>query len=231
MSAKRPNRKFTPPAPEDVPAAVTAAAPAADEPRVLHVNGKPVPPEWEHAIVYAMTDEGQAEARGRDRARGMTPSGVKVTADTFDKQLQRKANAEVWDSFDPLKEAVDQVREPGFSYRALSPRVVDKRGMRGWEKVLDKDGRDVKVANLFVARMPEERKEQRNAHYREIGEEALRDAAEQYEEGQAKLVKDAKVGGLAPLRVGDRVRDSEDPDFGFQVGVSTHRGMPAGADA
>jgi hypothetical protein len=207
---KKPSRRFTPPQPQDSPAVTDATV--ATEPQ-LTVNGKAIPEEFAHLINYAMTDQGQAEARALDAERGMKPSGVKVTGDAWDKSLDRRANAEPWDSFDAMREAVERVQEPGFSYRFLSPRVCDKRGTRAWEKVLDQNGREVKVGNLFLGRMPVERKEQRNKHYRDIGEEALRDAAQHYEETQAKLVRDANVGGLAPLRVGDRVQDYETPDL------------------
>ncbi len=218
MATKKPPvRKFTPPAPAE-------AAGGAEEPRVLHVNGKPVPEEFSHLIAYSMTDEGQAEARLRDEATGNVPSGARVTGDAWDKGLDRRANAEPWDSFDPLNDAVKSVQEPGFSYRALSLRVCDKRGLRGWEPVLDKDNRQVKVGSLFLSRMPVELKEKRNAHYREIGEEALRTAEEQYAVDQEKLVRDANVRGLAPLRVGEHVRDREDPDLAASIGVHSQRG-------
>jgi len=90
--------------------------------------------------------------------------------------------------------------------------------------VLDKNGKQAKVGNLFLGRMPVERKEKRNAHYRQLSEDALRDAEEQYAMDQEKLVKDAGVGGLAPLRVGEHVRDRENPDLATSIGIKTTRG-------
>ena len=46
--------------------------------RVLTVNGKPIPVEFAHAITYAMTDQGQEEARAADLKNGMKSSGVRA---------------------------------------------------------------------------------------------------------------------------------------------------------
>src|SRR5437588_12426135 len=107
-----------------------AEADAIDAPVVLTVNGKPIPAEFAHAITYSMTDQGQAEARAIDATRPK-PSGARVTGDAWDKTLARKADSEVWDSFDPLRDAVDQVREPGMAYRFLSDLNHKRRGRRG----------------------------------------------------------------------------------------------------
>jgi hypothetical protein len=192
--------------------------------RVLTVNGKPIPAEFAHLIHYAMTDQGQAEARALDARDGTKSSGVKVTSDAWDKTLERKADAQVWDSFDPLKEAVDSVREPGKVYRFLSDRVTKRRGTRGWEAV-SKDGAEVKVAGMTLCKMPEAAAEKRNAHYREIGDEMLRETAERYEEDQAKLIRAAKVKGLAPLRAGETLADNHaHPGMVTPVGFQTQRG-------
>ena len=228
------NRRFTPPPPPADPLEIAQAAsndgPSCEdvgaEHAVLTVNGKPIPPEFAHVISYRMTDQGIAEAAAN---RTHEPSGVEVTGDAWDKALQRRAEAETWDSFDPLVDAVAQVREPGFAYRAISPRVADKRGLRGWEKVLGKDGREQKVGNLFIGRMPIELQKRRNAHYARLGNEQLADSAQQYQLDQEKLVKDANVSGLAPLRVGDHVHDRTNPDFSATIGVETQRGTGTGA--
>ena len=220
------NRRFTPPAPQSDPAfAAVDAEIAANTPKVLTVNGKPIPEEFAHAISYAVTDQGIAEAKAN---RTHEPSGVEVTGDAWDKGLERRA-AEPWDSFDVLADAVATVREPGFAYRAISPRVADKRGMRGWEKVLDKDGKERKVGNLFIARMPVEMQQRRNRHYAQLGNEQLADAAQQYSLDQEKLVKDAGVSGLAPLRAGDHVQDRTNPELSATIGIETQRGTRAGA--
>jgi hypothetical protein len=226
---KKPIRRFTPPEPADAPALTPLTHTAEPPIPVLAippkeewlVNGKRIPDHLAHLINFDMTDQGIAHSK----ATRKTPEPVvEMLSDAWDKTLARKGDAEPWDSFDPLTEAVDRVREPGFTYRALSTRVCDKRSTRGWEKVLDKDGRDVKVGNLFIAKMPIERAEKRNAHYRAISEDAVREAAEQYAVGQEKIVRDAGVGGLAPLRVGDTVSDRENPSLSTSIGIDTRRG-------
>ena len=230
MSTNR--KKFTPP-PGGVAGVVDAADVATPEVQeeVLTVNGKPVPAEWAHLINYAMTDQGQAEARARDLATGNKLSGVTVTGDAWDKGLDRMADSEPWDSFNPLSEAVGAVARPGFEYRALSPRVCDKRSLRGWEPVKKENGDLLKVGNLFIGEMPLRKKQRRNDHYRGLSEEAVAQAAANYAADQEKLVRDANVTGLAPLRAGDHVRDSANPDRAIgSVGVSSRRGYE-GAEA
>jgi hypothetical protein len=189
------------------------------------VNGKPIPLEFAHLIDFKMTDQGIAEARAHDAAMPVKASGIRFNS-KFDRDLERKAGAEVWDSFDPLREAVDGVREPGMNYRFLSDRAVKRRGRRGWEPVIGENGDPVKVADMVLGRMPEEKAEQRNAHYREVGNERLRDAGEQYELDQAKAIRDAKVRGFAPLRAGETVADNHDhPGMVIETGVRTQRGV------
>lgn len=194
--------------------------------RVLTVNGKPIPVEFAHLINFAMTDQGQAEARANDVKNGMKSSGARVTGDAWDKTLQRKTEAQVWDGFDPLKEAVDAVREPGMEYRFLSDRVTKRRGRRGWEAASDADGKPVVVAGMTLGKMSTEAAQKRNSHYQEVGNEMLRDAAERYEEGQTKLIREAKVKGLAPLRAGDTLTDSHaHPGMVTPVGFTSSRGL------
>jgi hypothetical protein len=223
MATRKP---FTPKKPELEPtdAAAIAEAEGIDEQPTLTVDGKPVPVEWAHLINYAMTDQGQAEARAKDATQRLKPSGIRFNS-KFDRDLEHKAGAEVWDSFDPLREAVDAVREPGMEYRFLSDRAVKRRGRRGWEPVIGKAGDPVKVADMVLGKMPVANVEQRNAHYRELGNEQLREAAERYETGQAKAIRDANVKGFSPLRAGEVVADNhEHPGMVIEAGVRTQRG-------
>jgi len=224
-------RKPFEPKPE-AEASVASIAEAESFDGELTVNGKPIPPEFAHVINYAMTDQGQAEARAKDAARGMTPSGASVTRDAWDATLEHKAEAQVWDSFDPLEEAVAKVREPGMAYRFLSDRVTKRRGRCGWEAVAGKDGNAVTVAGMTLGKMPIEAADKRNAHYQQVGNEMLRDAAERYEEEQAKLIRQAKVKGLAPLRAGERLNDNHaHPGMVTPVGFQTSRGDYGGEQA
>jgi hypothetical protein len=186
----------------------------------LTVNGNPVDPMFEHAIPYANTDQGRYEANfGKPE-----PSGVKVTRDAWDGMLDQRVN-EPWSQHDPLSAEVDRVRKPGTKYRFLSPRVCDKASTRGWQKTLDKDGREVKVGNLFLGEMPVEMAERRNAHYREVGNDDLRKAEENYTLEQERSIRNSGSKGLAPLRRGELLQDHRDPEHGASIGFEQTRGF------
>jgi hypothetical protein len=187
--------------------------------RVLTVNGKPIPPEFAHVIPFAHTDQGIAESQADGRPRAVTS----VVRDEFSKKIDAYG-AQPWDSGDPLTGVVDAVREPGFSYKALSPRVIEKRGMRGFEIVPG-----ARFGNMPIGRMPIKVARERNEHYRREGQDALDQAVEQYAVDQEKLIRDGKVTGLAPLRPGDVLQDARNPERAASIGHTSSRGT--GADA
>ncbi len=204
--------------------ATIAEAEALEQKEVLTLNGQPIPPEFAHVVNYSMTDQGIAEAAQRAASKPK-PSGVRVTGDAWDKSLLRKAEAQVWDSFDPLREAVNEVREPGMTYRFLSDLVHKRRGRRGWEPVLGKDGKPVTVAGMTLGKMPIDVAERRNAHYQAIDTERVQDAAEKFSEDQNRAIRDAGVKGIAPLRTGETLRDNfQHPGMESMVGVHATRG-------
>lgn len=209
-------------------AAAIEEANSIDAPEVLTVNGKPIPEAFAHLIHYDVTDQGIAAKQQNGKLKA-TP-GVSIGRDAWEKTLDRKADAEVWDGFDPLKEAVDAVREPGMSYRFISDRVLNRRGRRGWEPANDQDGKAVKVAGMTLGKMPIERAERRNLHYQAVGNDQLQNAAQQYELDQTKLIRDAKVSGMSPLRAGERVKDNhQHPGMVMEAGVHVARGEEAAA--
>jgi hypothetical protein len=211
-------------------AASIEEAESIDAPEVLTVNGHPVPVEFAHLIAREQTDQGIQEKAAQKAVNGKPKAtrGVSVGRGGFDKQLDRKADAEVWDGFDPLTEAVDTVREPGMSYRFISNRVLNRRGRRGWEPANDAEGKPVVVAGMTLGKMPTERAERRNRHYQDLANDQLQNAGQQYELDQAKLIRDAKVKGMAPLRVGERVNDNhQHPGMVTEAGVHVSRGEAA----
>lgn len=223
--ATRKSKPFAPKE-ETAPVSGVAEAESLEEKVVLTVDGVPIPPEFAHAIPYAMTDQGIAEREANGKPRAM----VSVVKDEWDQKLDRKAEAQPWDSFDPLSEAVDGVREPGMAYRFISDRVVNRRGRRGWEIAEDKKGQKIVVAGQTLGKMPIERAAKRNKHYQDAGNDALANAAEQYQLDQAKVIRDAKVRGMAPLRAGERVTDNHShPGMSIETGIHATRGE--GADA
>src|SRR3954470_17985326 len=96
------------------------------------LNGKPIPAEFEHAIPTANTDQGRWDANHAKPKR--TGPKVEVVSGEWENSLRQRRD-QPWMGSDPFKEAVDAHREKGFTYRMLSPKVVSKRGLRGWEPV------------------------------------------------------------------------------------------------
>ena len=194
-----------------------AAEPAKRE---LHVGGVPVselPAQLQVAICYEQTDEGIAERQAASQGK---TAHVQVLRDEFSKKIEQ-FGAQPWDAAasDPMSEVVDQVRETGYSYKFLSPRVINRRGKRGFEIV---DG--VKFGDMPLARMPIDEKERRNEHYREEGLERAEQTAEAYQETQERLVRDGGVSGLSPLPTGDVLTDARDPGRAASIGHSRTRG-------
>jgi hypothetical protein len=197
--------------------------------RALTVNGKPIPLEFAHLIAFEATDQGIAE---REAAlEGKPRACVQFISDEWDKTLQqREAATSTWDSPDPMRDAIESVREPGMAYKFLSPRVTAKKGLRRYE-VVHKNGEPVKVGEMVLGAMPEDLRRKRNAHYQAIGNDDLRQVEQQY---QADLHKAVRDGGLsqgealqAILRSGDELHDHRNPDRGAQIGVRITRGSQA----
>lgn len=158
-----------------------------------HVGGvlvRDLPVEVQGRILYQQTDEGIAEAN-----EGKVAGAARVTEDGFTKTCQHRKDAIVnqgmqpWEAPDPLREVADKHVRPGFKGRFLSPSTIDQRGMRGFEPVRDKDGNPVKVRNLILGEMPEEKARQRNEFYRDKGNNAVKEVERQYrQEGGASAV-------------------------------------------
>lgn len=161
----------------------------------LHVGGvlvSELPIEMQGRILYQQTDEGIAEYN-----QGKSESCARVTKDGFTKQLEHRKDAvkdlgmDLADAPNPMKEAMDRHIAPGMRGRFLSPKVIDRRGMRGWEPVLDANGEQVKVRDTILAQMPEARAIARNAAVRAHGNKLLGQVREQYmSEGGKTAVSD-----------------------------------------
>lgn len=185
------------------------------------VNGQPLPVGFEFAIPFANTDQGIWEKNQLPGAR--KGSGISVGKEPLDKAMDQRSD-QPWAQIDPLQAAVDRVAEPGFKYRALSERVCDKRGTRGWENVVDTNGDQVKVGRLFLGRMPEAAAAQRNEHYRAIGSEDMKNLEENLTLDQERAIRDSGSRGVSTLRRGDTLTDSRDPSRVASVGFESTRG-------
>jgi hypothetical protein len=161
----------------------------------LHVGGvliSDLPIEAQGRILYQQTDEGIAEANAPKQE-----ACARVIQDQFSKTLEHRRDAvkdlgmELADAPNPMKEAMDSHIVKGMTGRFLSPKVVDRRGMRGWEKVLDKDGKEIKVREQFLTQMPADRAAARNKAVREHGNRMLGQVKDQYlAEGGKTAVSD-----------------------------------------
>ncbi len=144
------------------------------------------------AETYYSPERIEQRAEGKLQA---TP-GVEVVKDSWYQDLDAGKNA--------LDDEVERVREPGFRYRGISPNSRRSGQSRGWEPVQDKDGKAVKVGNLFLGKMPEERAIARNAHYVRQGNEQIQDIKERAVEAGLKSTQDG--GGIQAQR-GDKIEN------------------------
>jgi hypothetical protein len=166
-----------------------------------------------HLISFDHTDEGIAA-----RNAGKSDTHVSVT-DTFDRQLERMER-EPWEGADVIGEIVQSNVSRGFRARFLSPRVVDRSGRRGWE-IVTKGGDPVRLGNLMLAVMPEEKAEKRNAYFREQAQAEVQRVREEFVEQGRRLSREAGAMGLRALEPGEVVRDGHS---GRQVGLGSVRG-------
>lgn len=189
--------------------------------KVLTVNGKPIPTEFAHAIPYGNTDQGIAEFNEQEFVRD-DAGQVKIIADEFDQTIRARTDAiEPYEMPDPMKEIVEAHVKPGFRGRFLAPRVIEKRGLRGFEVVKGANGDPVRLANMVLGVMPEEKARQRNKYYQNLGQEQLRDAEEQMLEGQERL--SSAVERVRPLAAGETLQDHKTHQVA-RIGLRTTRG-------
>jgi hypothetical protein len=169
--------------------------------RKCHINGVAIPDlhlldDILRALDYAATDEGVAESNARPNVR--EASGVSLGKDGFDKALEERRDdvklreKPLFDSRDPLKELADRHAVPGMRAKFLSANRLKERGGTGdYQIVKDKDGNDVKVRGMVLAHIPEEVAAARTEHYRDRGNQILKQIGETYKsEGGGTAVVD-----------------------------------------
>jgi hypothetical protein len=223
------NRKFTPPDPiaENASAEETAAIAGTEgeqweETPVLTLGGKPIPPEVAHLVPYANTDQGIAERKAK---RTHEPSGITFGRDPVDKKLDRMAD---FDDYDPYKELSQRHAKPGMVHRMLSPTVIKRKGMRGWQPVKEEDGQPAKHGDMILAEVPAKEKARRDRRLELLNRESLQEAAENFAEESAKAIRDSGVMGVAPLTAGDHLNDW-DSSAETTIGRSSSRGIELAA--
>lgn len=174
---------------------------------------------------YWSTDEGREEANAAKLAP--TP-GVEVTRNAPgrrgssldpDKAVEQRRDAvrdvdghaiEPWEAPDVRRDVAEKHTPEGHRARFLSPAVVDKLGTRGWQPVRDANGDPVRVGNMILASMPENKAQGRNRHYQERSRSALVAAHQSFEEQQHKVLR---ASGTSPSVLSRRAADG---DIGLQ---------------
>lgn len=105
----------------------------------------------------------------------------------------------------PMEEAVMRYGTPGMAPKFLSERCIGVLGLRGYVVVKDEKGEPVKVGTLIMGEIPLRMAEARRRHYAEESEQAMREAADQFEDVAARAIRDGGRSGVTVLRDGERV--------------------------
>jgi hypothetical protein len=165
-----------------------------------------------HAIPYAITDQAIEERNARPNVR--PPSGIRLGADPVEKAIQERrdgleAGMETWEAADPFRETAERHVQAGHRPRLLSPAKVEKEGLRGWKPVVSENGDPVKVGNMILASMPEQRAEARERHYAGKTRVAVQKVHDKYREEHK--------AGMSELGGSRASRGLPDPTEGLQV--------------
>jgi antitoxin (DNA-binding transcriptional repressor) of toxin-antitoxin stability system len=192
---------------------------------VLTVDGAPVPIQMAHLVPYAATDQGRAEDNeGKEEVR------ARVMTSEWDNMIAKRGDPDIpiWASPDPMKEAVEKHGRPGMAHKFLSPRHIDKRGLRHYEIVRDGNGNPIKVGNMLLGEMPVEMREARNRHYQQQANDELAEAEANYRTDSERALRDEGISRdeASILRSGDSVRSHDDPDRSATIGFRSRRGEP-----
>ena len=175
----------------------------------LHVAGTPVAvmakklgkagTDWLQKLSYHQTDEGIAE-----RNAGKSGAAARVISDTFQKELHHKADnledagMEPWEAYDPMKELKEKFALPGERVRFLSPRTIERSGMRGWQPKLNSKGDPVKLGNMIMGVMPEGRARRRDKFFAEKAANELKRQQDRLKEEQERTASELGVKPLDP---------------------------------
>jgi hypothetical protein len=190
----------------------------------LTVNGEPIPEHLTHLIPYEATDQGRVEVNA-----GKTEARAQVLRDPVDNKIAAfgDESLEPWQSPNPMKELADAHVGPGMRARFLSQRKCERDGMRGWKPVINPaTGEPVKLGHMILGEMPEAKAIARNKHYEEQGAEDLREIYDEFNEKQTKLMRDAGIRDMGPLRPGELVEDDRTHEVD-QIGLQQSRGNAA----
>lgn len=159
--------------------------------RSCHIEGRLISENYTEdqiaILQWAWTDEGIAS-----RNAGKQEARASVISDPLAKAIEKRKDdvldrgMETWEASNPMQEVLAANERPGFRRRFLSDQTVKNRGLRGWQPVVGAGGDPVKLGTMTLAEMPEGKANQRNAHYRDIGRERLKEVNDHYMETGGK---------------------------------------------
>lgn len=176
-----------------------------DDQPVLHMGGKPIPPELLHAVPWANTDEGIAEAEARPGPR----ASVEVLSDETmpGRHAQRfKESAEQgkpWLAGNEMMRLMDVYRPEGHKVRFLADEVNKKSGLRGYQVVKDEHGEPVRFGNSVLGSVPDKRAREMERDFA-----GSLPNAESVSESHLEQMKAGSVGG-APAAPAEFFRDAQ----------------------
>jgi len=147
---------------------------------------------------YRGTEEGIAERNAQPQMR--EASGVRLGADEWNKALSERRDdvkdrdMPLYESRDPLLEVAKKYRVPGMAEKFLSENRIKENSSTGdYQVVKDAVADPVKVRGMVLGHMPVEKRNARNAHYRNRGNQMLQQIDQQFQaEVPAGIVDDQK---------------------------------------
>jgi hypothetical protein len=181
---------------------------------------------YAHATAEAILLKEERAAKDPVLQKGLRAAiakfGVASVADAFRKRImaipQRTVEVEA-DRSDamifaqPMEEAVQRYGQPGMAAKFLSERCIGVLGLRGYELVKDERGDVVKVGTLMMGQIPERMAAARREHWARESDNAVQEAAEQFEDSAARAIRDGGRGGISVLRDGEGVNANAAGDF------------------
>ena len=174
-----------------------------------HVDGvlvKDLPKARKAGIFFALTDEGLEERMAKLLAEGRLNTGpkVEITRSEFTGKVKQFGEFRAGhpedqvEAPDPMRELVDKHVGPGLAPKFLSKAVINRKGKRGYEPVMDEDGHPVELGGMVLATIPKEVAEARTKAYQSRSDVQLGQVLKEHGEEQEKLISDA---GLRPSEV------------------------------
>lgn len=190
-----------------------------------HIQGIPVrdlPVHHQHAIRFEHTDEGIAEhnrivdkLRAEGRLATITMESDRETeVKRFGKMRDDLLDGASYDEVtDPMRVQMEKHLKPGEDGRWMDPETVDHLGDRGFEQRMDKDGKPIKLGQMYLGVRSKEAAAESERRKEAKSRLKLQAIQEQINEQQSRLAHavraagggDAVAAGPAPHKPGLRI--------------------------